>query len=694
MHNTSRSAQPLCLLLTILLLPTWRTAFAQSMGINSNGAAPHPSAALDVSASDKGLLIPRMALSAANSASLVSSPATSLLVYNTATAGTPPNNVAPGYYYWNGSQWILLLNSAGSGSASGWSLTGNAGTNPASNFIGTTDDQPLVLKANGQRVGFFSSTDNLSTFLGYRAGISNIGNYNTAIGESALFNNTGGGFNVAIGSGVLYSNTSGILNSAVGKDALFSNTTGESNSAVGKDALFSNTSGILNSAVGTYTLNSNTTGSNNSAVGVTALGSNTTGNYNSAVGDYALYFNTTGSLNSALGHRALFNNTTASSNSAFGNSALYSNTSGYWNVAAGSDALSNNTTGTSNTALGVFSLRINQIGSENTAVGSNALRNTTSYYNVGVGNSTLYDNTTGESNTAIGYRVLNKNTTASSNVAIGQYALAANVSGEGSTAVGTDALSKNRTGGNTALGSAALYNNVGGGWNAAVGYRALFNTSSGNGNTAVGYESLLSNSVGNNNTSIGYAAGPAQNNFSNTGAFGYSATPTASNQIRIGNSSVTSIGGQVGWSNFSDQRFKVDVQENVSGLDFILKLRPVTYRWNLGSLNRFIYGPAADTLFANSEAVAGIARQESITYTGFLAQEVEAAAQAVGYDFSGVVAPANERSPYSIRYAEFVVPLVKAVQEQQNQLTQQSQLMAGLSARFERSVVRLASADE
>ena len=51
--------------------------------------------------------------------------------------------------------------------------------------------------------------------------------------------------------------------------------------------------------------------------------------------------------------------------------------------------------------------------------------------------------------------------------------------------------------------------------------------------------------------------------------------------------------------------------------------------------------------------------------TGFIAQDVEAAAQSIGYNFSGVDAPKNENDYYGLRYAEFVVPLVKAVQEQQ-----------------------------
>ena len=54
---------------------------------------------------------------------------------------------------------------------------------------------------------------------------------------------------------------------------------------------------------------------------------------------------------------------------------------------------------------------------------------------------------------------------------------------------------------------------------------------------------------------------------------------------------------------------------------------------------------------------------ESYRFSGFIAQEVEAAAEEANYDFSGLGAPKDENDFYSLRYAEFVVPLVKAVQE-------------------------------
>ncbi|MDP2387133.1 MAG: hypothetical protein Q8M29_12225 [Bacteroidota bacterium] len=85
-----------------------QTLVAQNVGINATGASPDSSACLDVSSTNKGILVPRLALTSVNSASPVTSPENSLLVYNTATAGTSPNNVSPGYYFWKDSIWIKM----------------------------------------------------------------------------------------------------------------------------------------------------------------------------------------------------------------------------------------------------------------------------------------------------------------------------------------------------------------------------------------------------------------------------------------------------------------------------------------------------------------------------------------------------------------------------------------------------------
>lgn len=92
--------------LFFLILCYGNHVFSQNIGINATGAAPAASAGLDVDFNNKGLLVPRVALTATNAAGPIAAPTTSLLVYNTATAGAAPNNVYPGYYYWNGAAWV------------------------------------------------------------------------------------------------------------------------------------------------------------------------------------------------------------------------------------------------------------------------------------------------------------------------------------------------------------------------------------------------------------------------------------------------------------------------------------------------------------------------------------------------------------------------------------------------------------
>jgi hypothetical protein len=82
---------------------------AQNVGIGTS--TPDGSALLDIDASpsnDRGVLIPRVALVSANNSSPITAPAVSLLIYNTATAGTYPDDVSPGYYYWNATAWIAF----------------------------------------------------------------------------------------------------------------------------------------------------------------------------------------------------------------------------------------------------------------------------------------------------------------------------------------------------------------------------------------------------------------------------------------------------------------------------------------------------------------------------------------------------------------------------------------------------------
>jgi hypothetical protein len=534
-----------------------------------------------------------------------------------------------------------------------------------------------------------------NTFIGRSTAFFNIGTNNTGLGEQALAANISGNNNTAVGNLALGLNTKGHSNTANGEAAL-KNNSGSFNTAVGRQALVSNTLGNNNTAQGMDALGSNTTGNSNTAIGAAALFSNIKHSNLVAIGDSALYKNGLGAVfsweaanNTAVGSKVLFSNTIGSANTGLGYQSLYSNTNGYFNNALGYKSLFSNTTGYRNNAVGYTALTLNTTGYDNNAVGYNALAsNTSGFNNVALGSNALNSNTTGTQNTATGSFSLLNNTTGVGNSAVGNGALSLNTIGKSNTAVGADALSGNRTGSqNVAVGNRSLFNqlftNSGVEYspgNVAVGYEALFSNNptgtinNGNWNVAVGRVALRANITGAANVGIGGAAGDANTtghfntylghdadvnagNRSNGTALGYQATITASNQVRVGNGSVTSIGGQVGWTALSDARFKTGVKENVPGLAFINKLRPVTYHLNVEGFNRHIG-------IERKEGDMPIAPEATaMLHTGFLAQEVEKAAQELGFDFDGVDKPKNEKDVYGLRYAEFTVPLVKAVQE-------------------------------
>ena len=332
---------------------------------------------------------------------------------------------------------------------------------------------------------------------------------------------------------------------------------------------------------------------------------------------------------------------------------------GAYNVSVGSYAGSALTTGTRNTFIGRATGRFTTTASYNTFLGMNA----------------GYNNTIGGSNTFLGSSAGYSNTDGTNNVYLGTSSGLSATSGFSNTSIGFQALYSATTAAyNTATGTYALYNSISGG-NTADGFRALYSNTTGYDNTAVGYNALAFNTTGIRNTVLGYFANVSgAGDTQNSTAIGSEATITASNQVRIGNADVTSIGGVVGWSIVSDGRFKKDIKEDVSGLNFIIGLRPVSYTLDVMALNKF--NGLSDSLTQEGAA----SRKTSTRATGFVAQEVEALVKKAGYVFGGVDAPQNDKDHYSIRYDQFVVPLVKALQELSAKVDeQQSQIEELLS---------------
>lgn len=161
---------------TIVMLFSVTISFAQ-VGVGTT--TPDPSAEMDITSTNRGFLMPRVALtSTLDVTTIAGAEATSLLVYNTATAG----DVTPGFYYWDGTQWVTL----GGASVAAWELLGNSGTNPATNFLGTTDGQDLAIRTNNTEVVRISQPDGNSDI---QLRVGNAGNNGTEQLPSYTFSN-------------------------------------------------------------------------------------------------------------------------------------------------------------------------------------------------------------------------------------------------------------------------------------------------------------------------------------------------------------------------------------------------------------------------------------------------------------------------------------------------------------------------
>ncbi len=494
-------------------------------------------------------------------------------------------------------------------------------------------------------------------FLAYKTGT---GAGNTAVGAATLNGNTSGTNNTAAGFNALYRNTTGKYNTGVGYKSLYSNKSGTFNAVGGYQALFSNTSGTANTANGVDALYSNTTGTYNAASGAYALYTNNSGSYNTAIGPWASYYNVKGYSNVAIGVDALYKNTDGHNLVAIGDSALFNQAidpyNDYENTAIGSKALYSNTTGEGNTANGSYSLFENATGLANTAIGVEAMEySEEDSFNVAIGADAMGE-VDGSNNVAIGADAMGE-ADGSNNVAIGSNAMFFSFLSSNNIAIGVEALYNATGSGFVAVGDSALYTLYGGnGHCTALGSEAGWKNTTGSNNTYLGYHAGNTVTDGSSNTIIGYGADISDGSFNNSTALGNLAVANASNKVRIGNSSVTSIGGQVSWTTGSDERIKTNIKQNVPGLQFINLLKPVTYSYDVDKEDAF-------NGIADKEKPAGKYDIQKIQFTGFLAQEVEKAAKQINYDFSGVDVPKNDKDIYGLRYSDFVVPLVKAVQE-------------------------------
>jgi len=276
--------------------------------------------------------------------------------------------------------------------------------------LATTNDATI----NGLTVGTGAGTGTDNTALGESALASaTTASQNTAVGHEALYATTANGNQTAVGFHALRNATGsnnlaigyralrgtagtniGIYNYAIGEDALFSITTGEYNTALGYRALYVNASGNNNIAIGYGSLIANTGGGNNIAIGVGALSKLTIQSNSVAVGKDALLANT-GNNNTAIGDSVLLGqigSSSGSSNTGVGSGALSSITTGENNVAVGRNAgtaATAITSGSNNTFIGFETQSNANNHSNSTALGVGAAIGKSNQVVLGTANETV-----------------------------------------------------------------------------------------------------------------------------------------------------------------------------------------------------------------------------------------------------------------------------------------------------------------
>lgn len=301
-------------------------------------------------------------------------------------------------------------------------------------------------------------------------------------------------------------------------------------------------------------------------------------------------------------------NNSISTNLILGNNAGNSITSGSYNLFLGGNAGKSTTSGLLNIFIGLGAGEFNSTGQGNTYLGLNAGK-----YNNSVSN-TFLGNNAGENNLGQGNTFVGQNTNQNPTATAGSYG----------TFIGQSAGFNNNGQSNTFIGQSSGYSNNSGQFHAFLGQKSGYGQNSGAGCTF-----------------LGWSAGSSSTSFSNSTAVGYNAQPNGSNQITLGNGDISTLRCQVtSITGLSDSRDKTDIIEIAEGLEFVDKLKPVTFTWNKRDSN--ITGAKA---------------------AGFIAQDLLELQNesSIGENLDLVSETNPER--LEARYSNLLPVLVKAIQE-------------------------------
>ena len=268
------------------------------------------------------------------------------------------------------------------------------------------------------------------------------------------------------------------------------------------------------------------------------------------------------------------------------------------------------------------------------------------------------------------------------NIFIGNTGLPLLTTGNDNIAVGDRTLTAITTGGsNVAICNNALYHAKTANFNIAIGQFALTQNQDGSGNVAIGQQALNTLKTGHNNTAIGNCALSGSVDRNNATGLGYNSQVTGSDQVQLGDSSVT-VYAQKALVTRSDARDKIDIEDSPLGLNFILKLRPCKYRMNSREAY-FEKGQERDFTATNDGSKAG-----KRPHYGLIAQEVKEAMNELNVDFAGYLDSKVDggEDVLSLGYTEFIAPMIKAIQEQQQMIELQQQKINELEQKINMGV--------
>ncbi|MEO6228991.1 MAG: tail fiber domain-containing protein [Ferruginibacter sp.] len=641
------------------LLTLITKTYAQNIGINETGNLPDTSAMLDISSSTKGLLLPRMTTTQRNAIPL---PANGLVIYNTTLNAFNLNTGTPLSPNWEvissgtGATTHTLSSSANTLTST---VNGIAATAPTVNTVANSSSvNNLTTTVNGingsavtmvNAVANTSSANNLSTTVNGVSGstvsmVNSISNTSSTNNLTTTVNGVAGTAVPIINSNALALSGSNITSTINGIASSALDLTPAINSTAWKLTGNNGTSATTNFIGTTDNVDFITKTNNTERLRITGTGNVGIGINNptyklqvvSAANPLLLSGVQSGtstdsllSINTATGVvRYISSDRFASSGSSGGSG---------WNLTGNSGNTASSYLGTSDGQPITFKVNGMVAG----YLGLDGWSYATSY---GVSSNAGYQST------AIGAGATANTNNQSTAVGYGSEA-----KGFQSLAIGASAY----TGAQNQTIAIGYNSNANAFQSIAIGAGAT--TSSNNNTMAVGNGA---NATGYQATAVGNGANATA---LNSTAIGNGASSTIDNYISIGNTTVSAIRGQVNFTTYSDGRFKRNIQTDVPGLDFIMKLRPVTYNWDIHKFNAYTLSDTYNATHAgynpDKDEEAAILKKESITYTGFIAQEVEKAAQDCKFNFSGVLKPVSDKDAYSLSYAEFVVPLVKATQE-------------------------------